>query len=81
MTLQIDAILNTTTTICISNLLILVFEVVFLDSGVLLQYKRVLNFVQQVFFLSPMEGSLVNTRAYPALYRGGPPVKRPVLAP
>ena len=27
------------------------------------------------------EGSLVITRAYPALYLGGTPVKRPVLAP
>ena len=33
--------------------------------------KRVLNFVQQVFFLLSTEGSLVITRAYPALYLAG----------
>ena len=36
-------------------------------------HKRVLNFVQQVFFLLSMEGSLVIIRAYPALYIGGTP--------
>ena len=32
-----------------------------------------LNFVQQVCFLSSTEGSLVDTRAYIALYLGGTP--------
>ena len=31
-------------------------------------FKRVLNFVKQVFFLLSTEGSLVDTRAYLALY-------------
>ena len=35
-----------------------------------------LNFVQQVFFLLPTEGSLVITRAYPTLYLGGTPSQK-----
>ena len=43
--------------------------------------KRVLNFVQQVFFLLPTEGSLVITRAYPALYLGGTPSQETGTSP
>ena len=45
------------------------------------RYKRVLNFVQQVFFLLSTEGSLVITRAYPALYLGGTPSQETGTSP
>ena len=41
----------------------------------------VLNFVQQVFFRLSMDGSLVITRAYPALYLGGTPSQETSTSP
>ena len=43
--------------------------------------KRVLNFVQRVFFLLSTEGSIVITRAYPALYLGGTPSQETGTSP
>ena len=43
--------------------------------------KRVLNFVQEVFFLLSMDGSLVITRAYQPYTLVGPPVRGLVLDP
>ena len=44
-------------------------------------YKRVLNFVQQVFFLLSTEGSLVIIRAYPALNLGVTPSQETGTSP
>ena len=43
--------------------------------------KRVLNFIQQVFFLLSTEGSLVIIRAYPALFLGGTPSQETGTSP
>ena len=43
--------------------------------------KRVLNFVQQVSFLLSTEGSLVISRAYPALYLSGTPSQETGTSP
>ena len=40
-----------------------------------------LNFVKQVFFLLPAEGSLVDIRAYVALHLGGTPSQETSTSP